>query len=219
MLCSRPLLLLALGPRPFSGRERVGPFWSLRARASFRLPAPSILSCRSRLGPPGGALSLLKLHSGTRSIALRRVQTTSPCFFLGFASACQPVGCPCQSSESLAPLFLYTSFLHTPSYTRLSLSKIPFSGAESKRTPQMSLINIYDILIITMNAKIHHEQIIKNLSQDGISITDIFPLVSGFNLAQPGTAGFHPPSLSQGQGFCFCLSPAESLSSRPWLLL
>lgn len=127
---------LALGPRPFSGRERVGPFWSLRARASLRLSSPSILSCRSRLGPPGGALSLLKVHSGTRSLALRRVQTTSPCFFLGFASACQPVGCPCQSSEALAPLVLYTSFLHTPSYTSLSLSKIPFSGAKSKEPPK-----------------------------------------------------------------------------------
>ena len=120
LFCSRLLLPLPLGPRPFSGRERDGPFWSLRARASLRLPAPSILSCRSLLGPSGGALSLLKLHSGTRSIALRRIQTTSRCFFLGFASACQPVGCPCQSSEALAPLFLYTPFLHTPSYTRMS---------------------------------------------------------------------------------------------------
>lgn len=74
----------------------------------------------------------------------------------------------------------------------------------------MSLINIYDILIITMNAKIHHEQIIKKLpSQDGISITDF-----SFGLGlQSGSARHSPgftPTIVKGHGFCFRLSPAES---------
>lgn len=94
-------------------------------RAGLRLPAPSILSCRSHLGPPE-ALSLLKLHSG---------HGPPPCggtnhLSLFLSGACQPAGCPCQSSEALAPLFLYTP-LHTPSYTRMSLSKISFSSAKS----------------------------------------------------------------------------------------
>lgn len=70
-----------------------------------------------------------------------------------------------------------------------------------------------------MDAKMHHEQIIKNLSQDGISITDFFPLVSGFNLAQPARLGFTPHHLVKDVASVFASSLQNNLSSRPWMLL
>lgn len=78
--------------------------------------------------------SSIPAEAAVRSTVHRLAEGTNH-LSLFLSGACQPAGCPCQSSEALAPLFLYTPFLHTPSYTRMSLSKISFSGAKSKRTP------------------------------------------------------------------------------------
>ena len=206
------LLLLLLGPLPSS--QRASHPLQLSAQASPRFSAPSVLSCLSQLGPPGGALSLLKLTMFWDTVHCQAVGTNNLSLFLGFGGACQLVGHPCQSSEALCPFILIQGpFLQPPSYTRISLSKIPLhrvSGAESKGTPKIPLININNILIIIINAKIHNEQNIKILSQDRISITDFFLWPQASIWLSPALMGFTPCQLIKDVAFCICLSPAAS---------